>query len=238
MEPRGQEVRPVRFCGTGFIFAGGLLVTCRHCVDKPVASPNYLAGAVELASGRYKAERLTNICFESTGMDIATARVDADDSPLLLGVNIPGIGQEVGAFGYPGTYGRLPDGQITGDMSFAQEERWLEGYVTRAFSYSVPTGEIRPSWEIDMPTPGGLSGAPLFHLRTQAPAGSGVVIGMCYGRHLAHGEPDAGGMSLPGYVFGLAHYYKSLRDARFHTLGNATLGAYLEGHGAIFDMSQ
>ncbi|WWM28992.1 serine protease [Streptomyces sp. B21-104] len=232
-----QGAVPVRFCGTGFVLPGGLLITCRHCIEPISIEPDYYAGAIELPSGRYQAEPLHNLCFESSGMDIAAASVESSGSTLMLGIGVPGIGQDVGTFGYAGTYGRLPPGAVFGNLSFDQQERWLQGYVTRAFNYELPTGERRPSWEVDMPTPGGMSGAPLFQMR-QGPMGRGVVIGMCYGRYLAHGDADTSGITLPGYVFGLAHYYTSLRDARFEILGQASLGNYLAGHGAILEIRE
>nr|WSZ17736.1 serine protease [Streptomyces canus] len=237
MKESSGGAQPVTFLGTGFILPGGILITCRHCVDSTLAHSEYIAGAIEEAPGIYSSERLSNLCFEESGMDMAAATVQTNDSGLILGINSPGIGQDVGTFGYPGTYGRLPEGKVLGDLSFDQQSRWLEGYVTRAFKYELPTGEIRPSWELDMPTPGGLSGAPLLQLRAPVAEGRGVVIGICYGRYLAQGEPDIGGVAIPGYVFGLAHYYQSLMDARFKILKGATLGQFLAAREAVLDMS-
>ncbi|MFJ9132657.1 serine protease [Streptomyces sp. NPDC102256] len=237
LKDQSDGLHPIAFRGTGFIFPGGLMVTCRHCVDPLPSEPNFLAGVIEIGPGQYVAEKMHDLCFEEKGIDMAAAKVATSDSGLILGIRSPGIGQDVGTFGYAGTYGRLPAGKIFGELSFDQQSRWLEGYVTRAFNYELPSGEVRPSWEIDMPTPGGLSGSPLIQLRGPVPAGRGVVIGMCYGRYLALGEPDMSGIPMPGYVFGLAHYYQSLADARFNILEQQTLGEFLTERDAVLDMT-
>jgi len=227
-------VQPRRFCGSSFIFTGGLLVTCWHCIEDYPANEDEWYGVV-YGDGRttaYRAIAVTELSRDPSGVDLATAHVDVADSPLTLAHNCDGIAQDVGCFGYPGTVGRLPEGSVTGQMRFLQESRWLEGYVTRAFLHELPGGgTARRAWEIDMPCPGGLSGAPVF-LRGQFPAP--IVVGVVYGINTVPAEsPERGSLLPPNLVFAAAHYLDVVQNLRGDVLASQTLYEYLLGHGRI-----
>ena len=79
-----------------------------------------------------------------------------------------------------GTYGntlpeRTPDG-----AGFVTHSRTLRGYITRHFVYERPGRGPTPSFELDMPAPAGVSGAPLLL------ANPTTVIGVVYGSHGAY----------------------------------------------------
>ena len=100
-------------------------------------------------------------------------------------------------------------------MTFQLNGRFLEGYVMRSFYYEHLRFGRTPSYELDMPTPAGLSGAPL--VRT----GSQDVIGVIYGSNdvatieqMAQINTDTGKREPEIHriiSFGLAHYTETLR---------------------------
>ena len=55
--------------------------------------------------------------------------------------------------------------------------RYLQGYVTRSFAYEHQEFGRITSYELDMPAPTGLSGAPLLKVGTME------VYGVIYGSH-------------------------------------------------------
>ena len=96
---------------------------------------------------------------------------------LTLGpTNVTGS-TDVGTFGYPFTAPRKHD---DGRTTWHLEARWLEGYITRVFTYDHPKIGGTPSYEVDMQAPRGLSGAPLIELGA-GKGGHGVVVGVVYG---------------------------------------------------------
>lgn len=211
---------PTRFCGTGFLLPSGVFVTCRHCVDQPLQS-NEQYGAVRSSPGGYEMVRLHDLAPDANGSDAATARTTITGSPYRLAAAPPdGVGHNVATIGYPGTIGRrtAPNAQLQFDL----QSRYIEGYVSRAFKYRPPDGREIRSWELDMPAPGGLSGAPLMAVKA---IGRADIIGLIYGRHLVHGDDSASpdDLQLPDYVFGLALYLDVLQSVQGPAWGDATL---------------
>jgi hypothetical protein len=203
------EFRPVRFAGTGFVAVPYVFVTCAHCV------PDELPEDQTYAVLRYEAKtvhRLGQIAQDPSGADLASARVDIPTwPPFELVATAPDVtGLDVGTIGYPGTH---PIEQPDGMLRFDQQGRYFQGYVSRAFTYNHPALH-RPvrSYEIDMPCPRGLSGAPLV---VTTPAYRGQVIGVIYGAHPPFGsQSEAGEIPLPPTVFALAHYFDTLMALR------------------------
>lgn len=98
----------------------------------------------------------------------------------------------------------------------------------RSFYYEHQTYGQTPSYELDMPTPAGLSGAPLVK------TGSKEVVGVIYGSNdVATIEQEASINSESGkrepeiqriISFGLAHYTETLKNLK----GAATKGLPLQ----------
>jgi hypothetical protein len=142
------------------------------------------------------------------------------------------FGDDVWTFGFPHTQvGTMEDGRL----SFRLEGRYLQGYVTRGFIHDPPGFRPTPSYELDMPAPAGLSGAPLFKLRTLE------VVGMVYGANetgsivqMAEEDPKTG-ERIP-YVerilaFGLAHQEFTLHGIQGPATGDRRLGEMLRRDG-------
>lgn len=234
-----QELPPpdtpkiLSFEGTGFRLAPDLLITCWHCVDGDAAGHGY-AVALPKDSGGYQMHALVDVSRDEKGADLATARIYGIDSAPRLGLSlasraVPG-GTDVGTWGYPLTeMTRL----ASGDLEFKLGGRWLQGYITRAFWHEHAEYGSVPTYELDMPTPRGLSGAPLVRLESRD------VVGVIYGTHdaslieeIASVDPDSGERrpEVQRIVsFGLAHYTSTLRDLRGPATEGKPLADYLAG---------
>lgn len=223
---RTEPSAPISFQGTGFTIAQNLLVTCWHCVSSPCSDNEQYAAVIEVQPGGFKAFFLTNIEQDTNGSDLATANVDLPrvwELTLASGSVLPA--DDVCTYGFPLTrHKKLPGG----GGQFMLHPRYLRGYITWAFNYEHPQyGEV-PSYELDMPTPEGLSGAPLIRVNTPE------VIGVIYGTHdvatveqFTSIDPETGEKEPEVQrleSFGLAHHIKTLRLLR----GAATQGLPLE----------
>ena len=119
-----------------------LLALCR----KPLDNGESYAAVYPDPNGTYGAAPLLELERDRNGSDLATARVNHQVSPgLRLGASMPLLGEDVCTFGYPLTYG-LPRPE-DGVLVFAQQARYLQGYVTRHFYFSRPPDERIPSLE-------------------------------------------------------------------------------------------
>jgi hypothetical protein len=207
----GEETGPLRYAGTGFVLSPHVFVTCWHCVPDLPDTEVYGVSVPDAEGGR-TAHFLQAVTRDPNGADLATAWVDlTDPAPYHLRAQPPpeSMGLDVGTLGYPGTYFELhPSGQ----RRFDEQARFLQGYITRAFHYRPPSGgpEIL-SYEIDMPAPKGLSGAPLIAI---TPPYRGQIVGVIHGAHPPFGSQGESDLNLPPYVFALAHYHSTLMALR------------------------
>jgi hypothetical protein len=213
----GQPAQPLAFVGTGFLLKPGVLVTCWHCVrDQLSAGQNY--AAIKEVDGVWKALHLVNLGQDANGSDLATAMV-ALRPRLEFGLGEPVLaGTDVVTVGYP-----LTESPTELRPSFHLAPRLLKGYVTRTFGFESPSFGTIPSYELDMPAPGGLSGAPVI------PHGSKDVVGVVHGAYGAeliehYSTIDETGTRVPEirkvFSFGLAHHTETLRALS----GPATFG--------------
>lgn len=220
--------RLVRFAGTGFVAGKGVLITCWHCV--PDGLPEGLFyGVLVRANGGYTARALTMIEQDPTGKDLATARVSPpwpEASPTFTTVPAREL-EDVCAFGYP-LSGLTPEEHEVGRLPLAQL-RSLKGYVVRRFHYDQPAHGPTPSYELDMPAPEGLSGAPLMTL-------AGEVLGVVYGTNETAridewARVDEEGNRTPEVQrivsFALAHQTESLLNLSGAATGGRTLRDFL-----------
>jgi len=210
--PREDPENPRSFQGTGFLIAPGLFVTCWHCIEAVLPDDGAYAVALKTPDYGYTTYVLRDISRDANGTDLATARVDLDPVlPLTLTDEPLPIGSDVLSYGYPYTDRELSQ---AGQLDFTLNDRYLQGYITRVFYFSHRQyGEV-PSYELDMPTPEGLSGAPLIK------RGSHHVVGVIYGtnevatvEHRGRVDPKSGEHTLDTeriVSFGLAHHTPTL----------------------------
>lgn len=230
---QGTDWQPIEFAGTGFVLfaqAADVFVTCWHCVNQPLDEGYEYRVAFSDPSGSKRALQLNFLEQDRNGSDLATAIVmDIPRSPFHLAEKATETADWVRTYGYPLTRKVL---LATGSPSFALDARYLEGYVTQAFVHERPGWGSTPSYELDMPTPAGLSGAPLIDKQT------GLITGVIYGgrdtyaiTELATVDPRSGEQrpEVQRIVnFGLAHYLPTLRNC----IGMATGGRPLGLQGA------
>ena len=171
----GAPTAPIAFVGSGFVIADNVLVTCHHCVRSDIPDDQVYAAIHQRKYGSYGAAFLENITSHPRGFDLVTASV-----PLLpklgfeLASDVAATGGDVFSYGYPYTSTqRGSDGTVT----FLLNPRYLQGYVTRRFMYEQCEYGPTPAYELDMPAPGGMSGAPLVIARTRR------VVGVIFGTY-------------------------------------------------------
>lgn len=171
---RGEPIEPLSLEGSGFLLGSGLFITCWHCVAKKLEPNLAYAAVVPLPNNQYAAAILVGLERDRNGGDLATAKVPLSASiGLSLAANAADYGADVWSFGFPLT--GLRQARPAGGQSIAIDGRYLQGYVTRTFYYDHPELGRVPSYELDMPAPQGLSGAPLILVGTRS------VIGVIYG---------------------------------------------------------
>lgn len=214
--------------GTGFLIAPNLLITCWHCVRNPVEENQTYA-----VNREQKAELfpLFNIQQDGNNTDLATANVAMlPESELILAERDVYEGTDVHSFGYPLMNFEL--NEETGEKFPAIDFRLLKGYITRNFWRDDPTFGRGYAYELDMPTPEGLSGSPLFK------AGSREVLGVVFGyndvalieylgqfdHETGKREPDVQKI----YHFGLAHNTETLKSLTTNATRNLPLHEYLK----------
>lgn len=218
-----RDREPIAFCGTGFLLRD-VFVTCWHCVEKTPEPDHTYIGAARV-NGHFVPWPLLDLEQDANGSDLALARVDA---AATLGITLSSegrlLGHDVWTYGYPLTEPRREaDG-----LHFTLHGRALRGYATRTFDYRHPRFGAVSSYELDMPAPAGLSGAPLLLSSTRE------VIGVVYGSHqvqVADAEEygqQTERVSIASVTFSLAHRSKTLRAARAKATQQKTLAEYLE----------
>lgn len=226
-----EESKAAGVVGTGFQLGSDVLVTCWHCVQNE--NYNYVVsrGEVKGESGRSVVYSLDDVAQDANGSDLATAKIDEDptiDTAMQLRLSDVAAAASSGVwtYGFP-----LPrqDRSQDGTVRFIADGRILRGYLTRSFTYEHPIYGKTASYEIDMPAPEGLSGAPLM-LDNQ-------VIGVMYGENdvatiesFASIDPETEERS-PDVVrlvsFALAHFTSTLHALRGPATENKPLIEYL-----------
>ena len=165
--------RLVGFAGTGFHAGKGVFVTCWHCVAEELP-PDRFYGVLVKERGGYTARALTSVEQDPAGRDLATARMVPPIPPVSPTFTTEPACEleDVCAFGYP-LSGLSPEVSEVGRLPLIQM-RTLKGYVVRRFHHEQPGFGTAHSYELDMPAPEGLSGAPLMTLAWE-------VLGVVYG---------------------------------------------------------
>lgn len=225
---QGERWHPQNFEGTGFLLRGDhpnreVFVTCWHCVQRPLTKGESYRAVLD-SQGEYSTLELIDLAQDENGSDLALARTSGPARSILhLGTVATETGDGVKTYGYPLTEVSQRDGR----KRFTLHSRFLQGYVTQAFHHDRPGWGSVPSYELDMLTPAGLSGAPLID------SVQGGVTGVIYGGwdvaqilSMASIDPETG-TRIPEVQrlvsFGLAHYH----DTLVATSGPATTGLRL-----------
>jgi len=167
---RGGEV--VAFLGTSFVAAPGVLVTCWHCVEGAVQAGLKIC-VVAVQSPGLPLVAVRDVAQDASGADLATARVAVTPAGPLPRLGDPiSTPTDVCTWGFPWT--NLARRSLDDPGTYPLTPRYLKGYVTRYFTHEHGRFGLARSYEIDMPAPDGLSGAPLI------PVGSDAVAGVIY----------------------------------------------------------
>ena len=218
------------FEGTGFILSPGIFVTCGHCVGKKLERDLAYGVGLKQSNGGYNVVFPKDLERDGRGADLALGSLQVEPSISFELAEEPApYGTDVWSFGYPLTQ---PEKGPEGNLKFRLNPRFLQGYITRPFYYQHPSGTIVKSYELDMPTPAGLSGAPLIIVGTKK------VIGVVYGSHdvatieqLSRIDPQTGKREpeIQRIIsFGLAHYTDTLRNASAIVTNGKSVAEYLE----------
>jgi V8-like Glu-specific endopeptidase len=220
---------PLTFEGTGFVIADNLFVTCWHCVQQKL-SPNVKYAAIaKQEHEEYKGFTFFEVHQDVNGKDLATARVNLKKlNDLKIDGSLRPMGTNVLTYGFPFTHR-----QKAGDRDFFDlQGRYLEGYVTREIYFNRRGWGIVPSYELFMPCPRGISGAPVIRMQ------STDIIGVIYGTNdvslieeLASIDPDTGDKTpeIQRIVsFGLAHFGMELYNLITPHTNNLPLGDFLK----------
>lgn len=213
--------------GTGFLIAPNLFITCWHCVRKTLEENQTYAVCREQKDELFP---LMNIQQDSNKTDLATANVAMmPEAELSLAEKDVFEGTDVHSFGYPLLNFEVI--QETGERIAALDFRLLRGYITRNFWRDDQIFGRGNAYELDMPTPEGLSGSPLFK------SGSRGVLGVIFGQNevalitsFAKVDPETNEREpeiQKVYHFGLAHNTETLRNLKTDATRNLPLHEYL-----------
>jgi Trypsin-like peptidase domain len=213
------------FRGTGFLIGKNVLVTCWHCVSPDIDDEDTFAVAVRWSdadkrsrkvppNSTYFVRNLYDIQQDLNGTDLATAKVDLNPEKLTLGEDNLGYGSSLWTFGFPNTRD-LPHPER--GRSITLQGRYLQGYLTRTFWNETPHFGQVPSYELHMPAPIGLSGAPICELGTEN------VVGVIYGAHSTGNMAELEQLT----TFAAAHMNRTLRDLRGFATEGLPLAEYL-----------
>jgi V8-like Glu-specific endopeptidase len=219
----------ISFQGTGFILAPNLLITCWHCVSSLLPDNQQYAAIIPTEPEGYRALYLNELEQDLNASDVAIANVATEPTlGLTLAKGDVSWGTHVWTYGYPLTIAEEVAGA---GKRFTLSGRYLQGYVTQAFYYKHHKyGQVR-SYELSMPIPEGLSGAPLIKV------GSKEVIGLIYGNNdvatieqfaRVNSQTEKREPEVQRIIsFGLAHHLETLRNLRSATNLKVHLANYL-----------
>ncbi len=163
--------KPVSFRGTGFLVAPNIFITCWQCVGDTLHEKQRYAVMLKEGSG-YSIHNLLNIERHNEGLDLAIAQVDLAYEGLRISAREALSGEEVIAYGYSPGEGVFAEGQISISRL---NPRLIHGHITRSFYYSHPGFVQTYTYELNMPMPNGIYGAPVIKPATNE------VVGVIFG---------------------------------------------------------
>jgi Trypsin-like peptidase domain len=185
--------------GTAFTFGEGTLITCWHCVERPLGPHETYGVAIRRGgiTSPYEFCSIDNLGRDENGADLALGQIDWKPGRVLtLAENHVRLGERVETYGYPFSLA-VPDQKRREYRALTFDPLFLRGYVAR-LKMDEPSGV--PVMDLDMRCPRGLSGAPIIREdRTE-------VIGVVFQEHTTMYESTV--------TLGLAHHPDTLRTAR------------------------
>lgn len=219
-----EGITTQRFCGTGFLLGRGLFITCWHCISaQNSGSQRYVVGVPAGTEEECALLDLTDLERDEGSADLAIGMVEAEPTLQLVLGSGPYVlmGHDVWSFGYPYT-DQKPSS--IGGYDFTLNGRILRGYVTRTFPYDHPVAGSVDSYELDMPAPSGMSGAPLI-LKGNKNEVAGVIFGFHDVETIDESIEQA---SVKRVVsFSLAHTADTLRGIRSRATKGNPLSQFL-----------
>ena len=225
---KSDTVMPVLFCGTGFLIAPHVLITCWHCISQTLASGQLYAALVKETEG-YTTHFLLNMQQHSQDLDLAIAQVDiAPEFGLSLSMQELLPGDDVITYGYPPVDKVLAGNE---DTKLWLNARFLRGYITRSFYYDHADFARTHSYELDMPLTENLCGAPIIKRGTKEVAG--VIFGNLsmpgekYSPKVEHKTKKRQPRNEQSISFGLAHHTDSLWSLQGMASNGQPLGEFL-----------
>lgn len=211
----GSDFAPKATVGTAFTFGQGTVVTCAHCVRTKVSETEAYGVAVRRSvyESSYEAVyELVDLAVDANGADIALARIGLrTEVPLSLAPAPFGWASDVVALGYP-----LPTahGMETPVPVYQTSARALRGSIVRIMNDEW-WGGLHRAYELDMPAPQGISGAPLLNPLSLE------IGGIVY----REGTLEVGGS--PPYPFAAAYHLAVLAAASGPATEGRPLAEYL-----------
>ncbi len=207
--------RPVSFRGTGFMIGPNVFVTCWHCVRDNLHGKQRYAVIFKEGSG-YSIHNLLNIEQHSEGLDLAIAQIDlAYGQGLRVCASEALPGDEVIAYGYSPGEGVFAGEQISISRL---NPRLMHGHITRSFHYSCPGFVQTYTYELNMPIPNGIFGAPVIKQATNE------VVGVVFGvldipkaespQGTGNGIRSGAAREKKMITLGLAHHTDNLQTLR------------------------
>jgi len=162
---------PRAHTGTGFFISEKLLLTCWHCVNLELRGNEEFMLWNRSDNKNYV---LQEPMQDENNTDIAIAYVDINGiEPLQMCNHELDMAQNVWSFGFP-LVDKMSDVEI--GHKFSLNPRAIKGYVMRSFNHNHLTYPENHFYELDMPAPEGLSGAPIVKEGTKEVAS--VVTGV------------------------------------------------------------
>jgi len=213
-----RAFKPIEAVGTGLLFGDHKFLTCWHCVSAKLAAdevygiPYKQVESVDAVHSEMAT--IVDIERDLNGTDLALASIPLRaDPPIPLSRVALDWGDWAMSCGYP-----LPVStkqEHSDDSLVMTHLRVFRGYVTSIYVDDLILGTPSMVYELDMPSPGGVSGSPL--LSSDAMELVGIVIG-------------ERARSIPGtdefLVLSLAYHLEVLKAARFPSLAGRELGEF------------
>jgi Trypsin-like peptidase domain len=220
-----RRARTLAPAGTAFLAAPTVLVSCWHCVRPLPDNAPYVVIVRENDRPRFL--ELSRVSRANGGLDLAIGRVDLPlQHPIRPHKGLALLGSDVCAIGFPLTeVGPTPEGNPTW-----YPKPWLvHGYVVRVHDGGVgdPTGR-HLRYDVDMPLPNGMSGAPVF---TWPLGDVPALVGVAYGqRTYTPADLASDGLSAAGVTFAQVHDLTSVLQLQGSATDERPLGDIMLKH--------
>lgn len=214
---RSGDFRPRDYRGTGTVVFPGVLITCWHVVGEELSGDERYVVLVARDPGPgFAAHPVSQISQHHDGLDLAMGLIPETGSGFLeIHTEELREGTDFWTCGYPFSDPVLSD---EGSKKWEINMRMFKGHVTAGLMWEPVGFPETPSIELSIPTPRGLSGAPII------PASKHTIAGIIYGEHTMYmideaerRDPETGEVTPEARIkvqFGLGHTPHSLLSLR------------------------